>query len=109
MVQVVQLGALVLGLGWLTADIHFAEKSDERVHGPEWRRTSQGWIKVGHAGAAALDRPIPQPAAEPALHPGIVAIFMLLSGVLSLSLFEQRPSRAPMPCGAGNSARRPVR
>jgi hypothetical protein len=85
----IQLGAVLLGLGWLVAEIPTGGKPVEQPQGPAWRRTSEGWIKVGSSGAAVLIRPNAQPAAEPALHPGIVAVFMLLSGVLSLSLFER--------------------
>ena len=99
-VQMIQLGAIVVALGWLAANIQIGGEpvaAIERSVGPEWRRTSDGWIKVGSAGAAALNRPSPQPkpAPEPPLHPGIVSIFMLLAGVLSLSLFERHPS-APL-------------
>jgi hypothetical protein len=91
-VQMIQLGAVLLGLGWIAAEIHIGGEVVEAIEqsgGPEWRRTNDGWIKVGRSGAAALNRPDPQPASEPSLHPGIVAVFMLLSGVLSLSLCER--------------------
>jgi hypothetical protein len=88
-VQMIQLAAVLLGLGWLAAEIPTGGKPVEHPQGPAWRRTSDGWIKVGSSGAAALNRPKPRPASEPALHPGILASFILLSGVLSLSHFEQ--------------------
>jgi hypothetical protein len=83
---------LLVALGWWTADSDWgAEPAPAAASGPQWRRTTDGWIKVGSGGASALDRPAPQRAAEPALHPGVVAAFMLLAGVLSLSLFDARP------------------
>jgi hypothetical protein len=94
-VQVIQLSAVVLGLGWLAAEIPLGgEKPIADSTGPQWRRTSEGWIKVGDTGSAALSRPNPQPASEPPLHPAVVAVFILFSGVLALSLFDQRPNRA---------------
>jgi hypothetical protein len=94
----IQLGVIVIGLGWLATNIQIGGEpvaAVERSVGPEWRRTSDGWIKVGSSGASALNRPSPQPkpASEPPLHPGIVAVFMLLAGVLSLSLFERQQTR----------------
>jgi hypothetical protein len=87
----IQLAAVLLGLGWLAAEIPLeGERPIVDSSGPEWRRTSDGWIKVGNHGAAALDRPNPRPAREPSLHPAVVSIFMLLSGVLALSLFDCR-------------------
>jgi hypothetical protein len=91
-VQIIQLGAVLVGLGWFAAEIPIVGEpvsANERSGAPKWRRTSDGWIKVGTSGAAALNPPNPQAASDPSLHPGIVAVFMLLSGVLSLSLFER--------------------
>jgi hypothetical protein len=88
--QLFQLSAVILGLGWLATEIHFGGQAVERSGGPEWRRTNDGWIKVGSSGAAALNAPKPRPAAEPAIHPGILTVFLLLSSVLSLSLFERQ-------------------
>jgi hypothetical protein len=56
--------------------------------GPEWRRTSEGWIKVGSLGASGLNQANPQPVKDPMLHPAAVGAFMLLTGVLFLGLFE---------------------
>jgi hypothetical protein len=92
-VHMIQLAAVLLGLGWLAAEIRLeGEKPIADSASPEWRRTSDGWIKVGNHGAAALDRPNPQRAREPSLHPAVVSVFMLLSGVLALSLFDRRPA-----------------
>ncbi len=56
-----------------------------------WRRTSQGWIKVGPLGAAGL---LPSPSSptsiDPPLHPGVLAMFLALASVLGLVLFEGR-------------------
>lgn len=100
MLQLIQLGAVLIGMGWLAAEIPVGGKPVEQPQGPAWRRTSDGWIKVGSSGAAVLNGPNPRPAAEPALHPGIVAVFMLLSGVLSLSFFERHRTVTGMmqPC-----------
>jgi hypothetical protein len=89
------LGAVLLGLSWIAAEVRLeGDTAIEHTPSPEWRRTSDGWIKVGHHGAAALDRPNPQRAKDPSLHPAIVSIFMLLSGVLALSFFDRhQPAR----------------
>ncbi len=90
---VVRLVVLLMALGWLGVEIQLGSQRSSEVAGPEWRRTSDGWIKVGASGAAALTRPDSPPASEPVLHPGLVAAFVLSAALLSLAFFdERRPS-----------------
>jgi hypothetical protein len=78
--------------GWSAAEMELS-RSDARAGEPEWRRTSQGWVKVGGAGPTALKSGPTKPAPEPSLHPGILAAFLLCSALLSLLAFEHRASR----------------
>jgi hypothetical protein len=101
------LMVLFVAAGWSAAEVELGPEPSRRADEPEWRRTSQGWVKVGGAGPAALqDRPV-KPAAEPSLHPGVVAAFLFCCGLLSLLAFERRPGAwgaSPM----RSSAERPM-
>lgn len=93
MLHVVTLVVLLTAIGWSATEFQPAPQPEPTVIDPDWRRTSEGWIKVGARGAAGLNMAAPNPAQDPALHPGVVAIFVLLAGVLSLMTFD-RPIRA---------------
>jgi hypothetical protein len=88
--QVARLIVLLMAIGWLAVEIELGGARPPEAAGPEWRRTSEGWIKVGTSGPRGLVRHESQPAGEPALHPGLVAAFLLLAGVLSLALPIER-------------------
>ena len=83
------LVVLLVAVGWTAAEMPLADPPTARSSDPEWRRTAEGWIKVGPAGVAALSRPLREVRTEPALHPGVVAAFLLLLGFGSLLLFDR--------------------
>ena len=87
------LVVLLVAVGWSAAEMPLADPPRAHSSDPEWRRTAEGWIKVGPAGAAALSRPQREVRPEPALHPGVVAAFLLSLGLASLLLFD-RPKNA---------------
>ncbi|MEX2138706.1 MAG: hypothetical protein WD894_05555 [Pirellulales bacterium] len=80
---------LLIAVGWTATEFQPAGQPDPVAATPDWRRTSEGWVKVGAAGAAGLEAASPAPARDPALHPGAVAAFLLLVGSLCLALFER--------------------
>jgi hypothetical protein len=57
-----------------------ARSTDE----PGWRRTSQGWIKVGPLGDAAFVQPPREPVTRGALHPLVLTVFIALSSLAAL-------------------------
>jgi len=87
------LVVLLVAVGWSAAEMPLADPPSPRSADPEWRRTTEGWMKVGPAGAAALTRPQPELRAEPAVHPSLVAAFLLSLAVSALLLFD-RPNSA---------------
>ena len=98
MLHVCQLTLLLFAILWTATEIPSAPDAQPIAAGPEWRRTSEGWVKVGSLGASALTVANPQPAANPTLHPAAVAGFLFCVGVLSLVLCE-RPSDMSSPVG----------
>jgi hypothetical protein len=92
-----QLLMLLIAILWTATEFQPAPQPAPVAAGPDWRRTSEGWIKVGSSGAAGLDVATPQPAEDPALHPAAVTAFLLFAGLLSLALFERPGSVAVTP------------
>ena len=88
MLHTCPLALLLLATLWTATEFESASQPVIDSAGPEWRRTSEGWVKVGIAGAAGLAVADPKPVQDPALHPGAVAAFMLLGGLLSLAAFD---------------------
>jgi hypothetical protein len=79
---------IVVAVALYLADMPSRGTAPPRATGPEWRRTSEGWIKVGSDGAAGLVAPDPEPAEPPKLHPGLLAAFLLAAGLVALIWFE---------------------
>jgi hypothetical protein len=99
------LVVLVVAVGWCLAEVHIAGDSAQGVtdglanselhgSGPEWRRTSEGWVKVGADGAAGLVTPQTEPAKPPRLHPGLLSAFLLAAALVSLIWFDRAESEA---------------
>jgi hypothetical protein len=80
------LGVLV---GWCLSEAPTPAVAPAASHGPEWRRTADGWIKVGSDGPAGLSSARPEPAKPPKVHPGMVAAFLLAAGLVSLLVFDR--------------------
>jgi hypothetical protein len=89
-----QLLLLLIAIVWTASEFQPAPEPRPIATGPEWRRTTEGWIKVGSLGASGLDQANPQPVKDPLLHPAAVTAFMLLTGVLFLVLFEPAATAA---------------
>jgi hypothetical protein len=87
-----QLALLLIAILWTATEFQPELRPEPTAAGPEWRRTSEGWVKVGRSGASGLTAADPQPAPEPALHPAAVAAGLLFAGVFFLGLFE-RPGK----------------
>jgi hypothetical protein len=79
--------------GWSAAEMELGRSAAPRAAEPEWRRTSQGWVKVGGAGPTVLKNRPTEPAGDPRLHPGVLAAFLFCSALLSLLAFEHRAAR----------------
>jgi hypothetical protein len=89
-----QLLLLLSAIVWTATEFQSARQPEKvAAAGPEWRRTTEGWIKVGSLGASGLKASDPQPVQDPTLHPAAVAAFSLLAGVLSLAWFERPLNR----------------
>jgi hypothetical protein len=77
--------ALVVIGGVAIAEVHivspFTARSSED---PGWRRTSQGWIKVGPLGDAAFVQPEREPITRGALHPLVLTVFVALASLAAL-------------------------
>jgi hypothetical protein len=85
-----QLLLLLIAILWTATEFHPAPQPDPITAGPDWRRTTEGWIKVGSLGASGLEETDPRPVQDPTLHPAAVAAFMLLAGLFLLIIFEPR-------------------
>ena len=77
--------ALVVIGGVAIAEVHIVSRStvgspDE----PGWRRTSQGWMKVGPLGDAAFVQPDREPVTRGALHPLLLTVFITLASLAAL-------------------------
>jgi len=84
-------------------------ESVEHQPDPGWRRTSIGWVKVGSLGAAGLSEPALVIAAAPAVHPALLAAFLLLASLLVLSLEDiARSERSCSPLRLSREGGNPV-
>lgn len=77
---------------WTATELPSPPQPAAAVTGPEWRHTSEGWIKVGASGAAGLGETKIQPVEEPAIHPAALSAFMLFGGLFSLAAFDDMPA-----------------
>ena len=89
MLHTCPLALLLFAILWTATEFQPEPRPASIARGPEWRRTSEGWIKVGSSGPADLGVAKPKPVQDPALHPAAVAAFMLLGGLLTLAAFDR--------------------
>ena len=80
---------LVVAVGWCLAEVPIAREPTPTAFGPEWRRTNEGWVKVGGDGAAGLVTPQTEPAKPPRVHPGLLSAFLLAAALVSLLWFDR--------------------
>jgi hypothetical protein len=90
--------ALVVIGGVAIAEVNIVSRStiacpDE----PGWRRTSQGWIKVGPLGDAAFVQPDREPITRGALHPLLFTLFITLASLAALMSHEGAANAASPP------------
>lgn len=76
---------------------------------PGWRRTAQGWIKVGPLGDAAFMQPEREPVTRGVLHPFLHSMFITLASLAALMSHDAGTSMAsPLSsCTAERICRRP--
>jgi hypothetical protein len=72
---------------------------------PGWRRTSQGWVKVGQLGDAAFMRPNRTPITRGALHPVLLSALVTLASLVALIAHEGVAHTASPPTSDDAGAR----
>jgi hypothetical protein len=87
--------ALVMLSGVAMAEIHLVSTFTARSpHEPGWRRTAQGWIKVGPLGDAAFVQGEREPVTRGALHPLLLTAFVTLASLAALMSHESAANTA---------------
>ncbi len=76
---------------------------------PGWRRTSQGWVKVGALGDAAFARPNRTPVTRGALHPLLLTVFVTLASLAALISHSGASEMDLSASGDGASSRNRLR
>jgi hypothetical protein len=64
---------------------------------PGWRRTAQGWIKVGPLGDAAFLQPTREPVTRAVIHPLVFSAFVALASLAALMLEDGVANAASPP------------
>ena len=110
MLRAITILALVVICGVTMAEVSVvspftAQNPDE----PGWRRTAQGWIKVGPLGDAAFIQPERKPVTRGVLHPLLLSMFIALASLAALMSHDGGTGTAwPISsCAAERSCRRP--
>jgi hypothetical protein len=90
--------ALVVIGGVAIAEVHIVSRSTKASPDePGWRRTSQGWIKVGPLGDAAFVQPDREPITRGAIHPLLLTLFVMLASLATLISFDGAAKTASRP------------
>jgi hypothetical protein len=80
---------VLVGIGWGACRFEVTQQKSAASEQPQWRRTSQGWIKVGQVGPEALVARPSQAAPRTTIHPAIPAALALIVSVVSLVVFDR--------------------
>ena len=77
---------LLVAVGWLAAEVPLSGTPPATGLQTDWRRTRDGWQRMNWLSEEV-------PLRRPALHPGLVALFVLLLSVTALVAFSTSTAR----------------